>query len=460
MADQRSRTPGKGSGSLAARLAADRRGAASGVFALMLVPIIAALGLAMEASSWLMLQRAAQNTADAAAMAAAANGCAADEPCATVRLSATFAQEASAVAAQMGFAADAATTVETTRVTCADGGAAPCYRVRIAHRVPLLLVRVVGFQGDTTYLGGPAQTIAAVAVARASASNGFCLMGLSGGGDALRVNGGGLVDLSGCDLWSNSGLVCNGQNADAGVANGFAVGASTCGTNRVSGVAPRADPFAALSSSPPIPTDTCPSYPGAILNTASPWVGGVFRGCGDTRLESDVVVTQPNSILAIYNGHLDLNGHTLSTTGAGSLTIVLTGPKDPPPGPPPQHVVTNGKGFGTVDIAAPTTGALRGIAVLQDGRLTGPRHRLDMTYEGRDPTLKLQGLIYMPLGNLTIRGAINLHTDGLRCVGVVANSVLVDGAGAVFAQPTKDCAAAGLVLPTAPGLATRQALVQ
>lgn len=460
MGERRTRIAAGRLGRWIGRLAADRRGAASGVFALMLIPVIGGLGLAMEASGWLLLQRAAQSAADSAAMAAAINGCAADEPCATVRRSATFGQEAAAVAARMGFAADEATTLQAERFTCPDGSAAPCYRVRIAHKVPLLLVRVVGFQGDTTYLGGPAQTIAAVAVARTGTSNGFCMMGLATTGQALRVNGGGQVDLSGCDLWSNSALVCNGQQADAGVVNGFAVGASTCGTNRVGGVAVRSDPFAALNANPPIPPDTCTDRDGSIVTASSPWVGGVLRGCGDTRLGSDIEVTQPNSVLAINNGHLDLNGHTLKTTGGGSLTIILTGKLDLGPGPPANHVITNGTGFGTIDIAAPTTGPLRGIAILQDGQLTGPRHRLDMTYAGRDPTLKLQGLIYMPNGNLTVRGAINLHTDGLRCFGVVANSIEVDGAGAIFAQPTQDCAAAGLTLPTAPGLGARQALIQ
>lgn len=422
----------------------------------MLIPVIAGLGLAMEASGWLLLQRAAQNAADSAAMAAAMNGCAAEDPCATDRRSATFGQEAAAVAARMGFAADAATTLQAERLACPDGSAAPCYRVKIEHKVPLLLVRVVGFQGDTTYLGGPAQTIAAEAVARAGASNGFCMMGLATTGEALRVNGGGRIDLSGCDLWSNSALVCNGAQADAGVINGYAVGASTCGANRVSGVAQRADPFAGLSATPPIPANPCSSDP--VITASRPWVDGVLSICGDARLGADVEAPQANSVLVIYNGHLDLNGYTLRTAGGRSLTVVLTGGGGS--GPPVNHVILNGKGFGTLDIAAPSTGPLRGIAILQDGRLTGPRHRLDMTYDGHDPTLKLQGLIYMPNGNLTVRGAINLHTGGLRCFGAVAKTVLVDGAGAIFAQPTQDCAAAGLVLPTAPGLSTRQALIQ
>jgi hypothetical protein len=99
--------------------------------------------------------------------------------------------------------------------------------------------------------------------------------------------------------------------------------------------------------------------------------------------------------------------------------------------------------------------------MIQDSRLDGNKNDKDMTYHGNDPTLNIQGLIYMPNGNFDMRGAINLHSGGVSCVAVVANTILVSGAGAIFDHATSDCAVAGLTLPPVPGSTiTRQALVQ
>ena len=51
-----------------------RRGNISPLFALLLVPLIGAMSLATEASSWFLIRRAMQNTADSAVLGIAANG--------------------------------------------------------------------------------------------------------------------------------------------------------------------------------------------------------------------------------------------------------------------------------------------------------------------------------------------------------------------------------------------------
>ena len=56
------------------RYARDRRGAVSPILILALVPIIGAMGMALEASNWWLMQRGLQNAADTAAMAANWNG--------------------------------------------------------------------------------------------------------------------------------------------------------------------------------------------------------------------------------------------------------------------------------------------------------------------------------------------------------------------------------------------------
>ena len=56
----------------------------------------------------------------------------------------------------------------------------------------------------------------------------------------------------------------------------------------------------------------------------------------------------------------------------------------------------------------------------------------------------------MPNGNFGISGAINLHSGGLSCIAIIAETILVNGQGSIFNNPTSQCAAAGLTLPTVP----------
>ncbi|HEX5380012.1 MAG TPA: pilus assembly protein TadG-related protein [Phenylobacterium sp.] len=439
---------------------------------LLLIPIIGAIGMATEASSWFLLQRSMQNAADSAALAAATNACDASIAACVTAGSPYYDVEAKSVAAKFGFLHNVAdtTVVAANGVTC-PSGETNCYSVLITRKTPIYLVRILGFSGDSvTASGAPARIVNAIAVARPKGPpRGFCLIGLQTGNvQSIRINGGPFVDLAGCDLWSNGDLVCNGSGSDTGVENGYAAGTSSCGANQVGGAGTLSDPYSALSAEPPIPTNTCgalnaTNYPqGSSARTldATESFATAVKKCGDTRLTTDVTVTTPNSVLTVYNGHLDLNGHTLSTSGSGSLTIIFSGISVNGGATTYHHILMNSTGTGTVDIAAPTTGLLKGVAIMQDGRLVGNRNALDMTYNGNDPTLKIQGLIYMPNGEITMKGAINLHTGGLRCLGIVAKKILVSGTGAVFDNTTSECVQAGLILPPVPDSGLRQALVR
>lgn len=441
------------------RLMVDRRGAVSPMLTLMLIPMIAVLGLATEASGWYFAQRSMQNAADSAALAAATNGCDATVSACVAAMTPYYDAEAASVASEFGFVnGEADTTVTASNAATCPNGDTNCYSVTITRMARIGLVRIVGFDGDSvTGDGSAAQLVRAVAIARPRGpATGFCLIGL-GGGNAVRINGGPFLDLDGCDIHSNGNAVCNGSQSDTGVDYGYAVGTSNCGDTEVPGADPLADPYAALNANPPIPNNTCGgSYPGASLASGTSF-GSPVKKCGNTTLTGNVTVNSANSVLAIYNGSLNLNGFTLSTAPGASLTIIFTGV--PTTGGPTsyQHFLT---GSGTLDIAAPTSGIFAGVAMMQDGRLNGNRNLLNYVYHGNDPTLKIQGLIYYPNADFDIRGAINLHTGGLSCLGVVARTILASGTGAVFNNATSDCLEAGLVLPTIPGTNSRQALVQ
>jgi Flp pilus assembly protein TadG len=456
----------------------DRRAAVSPLLALMIVPLFGAVGMASEASSWFLIQRAAQNAADAAVLAAASNACDAADACHTVQLSPTYADEAKAVSASYNFvdSQNNTTVVAQNKAACPSGGST-CYQVTVTRTVPISLVRLVGYSGNTATSG--VESIVATAIANAPIPAGYCSVALGTGNKAFVINGGPNVNMAGCDLFSNGDLTCDGTHADTGVPYGYANGSSTCGATQVSSQPKLGDPFSGLDANPPIPNHIA-SCANAFKNVTS-GVGAlatpnslaaigstdVFE-CGDTKLANNIAVTTANTVLTIYNGQLDLNGHTLSTSGAGSLTIIFSGtvltanckhalcynhiPVD-----------TSGAKTGTINIVAPTTGALKGVAIMQDSRLNGTGNLLDIIYNGNNPSLGIQGLLYFPNSNLTISGAINKYA--LSCIGIVALTITVGGNGSIFANDavglTQDCPQAGLSLPTVPGtVQTRQVLVQ
>ena len=435
-------------------------GAVSPVFVLMLVPLIGGLGMAAEASNWYLTQRALQNAADSAAIAAAANGTTNEGTRCTV--AGDFCLEAKAAAANMGFTDGAGNvTVTTHYTTTCPGTVTNCYSVSIKKLLSISLLQVVGFKGDTTAGGAPAQTVTASAIAKPRAAVDLCMMALGTGAKVFKLNGLPKSDLVGCDLWSNGDLACDGQSADAGVPYGGAVGNSSCGATQASNQAKKADPFGSLSAN--IPANTCTSYPqntGAASQPLSASTSGPL--CGNYHLTGDWNITTPGKVITIYNGSLDLFGHKLSTSGSGSVTLIFSGTVQNGGPVTYNHMPVNTTGSGVIDIAAPTSGTFKGVAIMQDSNLTGNKNNLDMTYTGNNPTLDIQGLIYMPNGNFTIKGAINLHSSGLSCIGIIAQTINVSGTGAIFpgdgVGPTADCTLAGLTLPTV--LAGKLALVQ
>ena len=94
------------------------------------------IGLAVEVSYWDQHQRAMQNAADAAAIAAAMAG------------SSNYSNEAKAVAAQYGFINGGSVTVSVSNPNTATNCTSDCYAVTISDTVPLYFSQVIGYQGN------------------------------------------------------------------------------------------------------------------------------------------------------------------------------------------------------------------------------------------------------------------------------------------------------------------------
>ena len=419
-------------------LGRDRRGSVTVIMALCLTALTGFLGLGAEVGLWYLEQRDMQNAADAAAIAAATNA------------SSTYDVEAKAVAQQYGFTDGSNNVIVSASNTapCPSGGTT-CYSVTITGSVPLFLSQVVSFTGNAIVNGSAAQTLGATAVAAASrAPRPYCILALgASGAQGIRANGVPHANLAGCDIMSDTTANCNGGNTGADV--GDAAGSNNgCGVQQNSNLPKVSDPYSGLASN--IPSNPCSSYPqeptkskDPPLVTSNQWAGakslsGNTIVCGDLQLTGNVAISGSNAVLVIENGQLDTNGYTLQTASGAGLTIVFAGDNGNY-----THAPTGG---GTLDIAAPTSGAWQGVAIYQAPSLSSG---VNVSAAGNTPTWDISGLVYLPHSSVTLSGAVNKASNGQSCFGLVVDNILVNGTGAVLEHGA--CPLAGLALPTGIG---------
>src|SRR5215472_6030934 len=393
----------------------DRQGSISPMLVMGLVPIIGALSMGIEASNWWLTQRTMQNAADSAAIAAAmngsANGTTGGAACSTTD---DWCSEARAVAATYGFANGAASVVvsPTDNLACPSPlTATDCFKVVITKEVPIRLLNVVGFQGDTVIGGQHYVTVKASAMAypTGGASPPFCIVALGTSAKKdLVVNGGPNSNLPNCAVGSNGDVTCNGHPIDGTIASYAANGdTNDCAANgdNQTEKALITDPY--TSQADDIPKNTCPSptsaksYPQEaklakgqtanwnLISGTPAWSGSTKVMCGDVQLTGDVTLGA-GTILAIENGALDL------TAPSGTWSAA--------------------------------TNSWTGFAVYQDPSLPAGSG-IDITSAGATPTYAVTGLVYTPNANVTISGDIG---SAGACVGFLALTVDINGTGNVI----------------------------
>jgi Flp pilus assembly protein TadG len=407
----------------------DESGVVAVLTALGLIGLIGMVGLAIDVGMWYRTDRALQNAADAAAIAAALNG------------SATFQSEAKAVAAQYGFVdgANGITVTASNNQTCPDG-TTDCYQVTVAQAsAPKFFSSV---------LGSFSPSLAGSAKASGTQIHSYCLLALASSGTdpALLGNGVPAANLDNCSIMSNTGMTCNGHNTGATYGDAHKTN-NGCGNTQNSNVPAVSDPYASLASN--IPADKCGgSYPQESGGKQTTWsanqtLGATTQICGDLQLTGDVTLTtaSPGSVLVIYNGQLDTGGCkkgcTLQTAAGSALTIIFSGSD---PSGKYTHAPTGG---GTLNFNAPTSGTWSGIAIYQDPALTAG---VNISAAGNSPTWDITGLVYLPHSSVTFSGAVNKSSNGASCFAMVVDNITINGTGEIL--QTGGCAAAGLNLPT------------
>jgi Flp pilus assembly protein TadG len=411
----------------------DERGAVAVIFGIMATAVVAIVGLGIDLVGWYRTERALQNAADAASIAAARNG------------TASYQSEAKAVASQYGFV-DGTGGVSVTALnnqTCPNGQT-DCYLVTVTMSAgPQFFSQVVGL---------PAPALSSAAMAGGGQTHYYCLLALASSGTdpAITTNGAPKADLSGCNIMSNTSSDCHGHDlkADNGDAHKTDSG---CGVIQNSNVPIAPDPYKSLASN--IPGNTCNSYSwepikksDPPLSAANQWSGAKTLAattivCGDLQLTGDVTLTtaSPGSVLVIENGQLDTGGCkkgcTLQTAAGSALTIIFSGTAGSY-----THAPTGG---GTLNFNAPTSGTWSGVAIYQDPALTSG---VDISAAGNSPTWDITGLVYLPHSSVTFSGAVNKSANGASCFALVVDNITINGTGDILAKG--GCAAAGLNLPT------------
>jgi Flp pilus assembly protein TadG len=423
-------------------------GAVAVIAALGLTALIGIVGLAVDVGMWYRANRALQNAADAAAIAASQNG------------TGSYQSEARAVAAQYGFVHDTAgiTVTAWNNQTCPDGET-DCYKVTVAQAsAPLFFSAVLG-------ISAPALSGAAMASGVGTQIN--CLLALAGlpghsSKDGIRGDGTGHANMAGCRVMSDSNARCTGQGL--GASYGDAHGTSSgCGQTNTPNVPQVADPYSSLSSH--IPANPCGSYyvepthhndpplnpiniwgpggnstPSTLTDTPTTANHGIV--CGDLQLTTDVTLTtaSPDSLLVIENGNLDTNGHMLKTAPGSALTIIFSGTA----GSYNHGIIDSSNSTsGKLDFMAPTSGTWSGIAIYQDPNLTTG---VDISYTGNKPTWDITGVAYLPHSSVQFSGAVSKSSNGANCFLMVADNILINGTANI--AEIGECPLAGVTLPT------------
>ncbi len=211
----------------------NRRGNVAAIIALTLVPLAGVMGMAAEGSNWFLNQRAQQNAADSAVVAAATlalqdyySNCASS----SCSWGSSYPTEGKAVANKFGYL-DGTGTV-TVSVTGPDtptacpanvvasgiqvAGAATCFKATVTRSIPLYMTHLLGFNGNK---GTGVEWVSASAIAGPVAEPAdICFLTLGWGAYshgsqhyAMQFHGSSGINLQGCPVGTNGGMNCTGH---------------------------------------------------------------------------------------------------------------------------------------------------------------------------------------------------------------------------------------------------------
>ena len=414
---------------LLARFAADTSGATAITLSLSFSLLVGLAALGTEVANWYLVRRTMQSSVDSAAYSAAlAKGSGAQ--------SAAFTAEAQSVTAGYGFV-DGQHNVTVTVHNPPTSG---------SYTGDNNAVEVIVSQPQTLKLAGLFMSAAPTLHARAVATRnpngmGACVMALDRGNVTdLRDNGNTTLNLNGCNVWVNSisdnALVLTGQaqiNANAAYISGNYSTTGQAALNTSHGTFTHAaaanDPYADV----PVPSHSgCNqnnySLSGNNSQTFSPGTSGVMVFCNGFSLTGGSSVTFQPGTYVIDGGSFSVAGNsTISGTG---VTIVLTGSSGS------GYATASIAGGSTVNITAPTSGPMSGLAFYQDRN--APSSGSDSFSGGT--TQNITGAIYFPNQGVTFNGGTQTGSAAAKCTQLIGYTLTFNG----NANFNSDCMGTGV----------------
>ena len=372
------------------RFAQDKSGISAVVFAISLPVFVGFIGLGAEVGLWYLTERKAQSAADMAAYTGALE-----------------LRDGSSTSAIYSGAKDAAIEngfrTSTSTLTLTVHGK-DRVRVVVKDHQPRFF--------SSLFIKSSAQTIAVEAEASFVQGGPACVLALNTTAtDAISFAGGANVDLTSCNIMSNSAAAQALQQTGSSNVSADCVysvgGMSYTGSLKTTNCA-KPVPYATASRDPyrnlNVPTlpTTCDPIPATHPKKATTISPGRF--CGTLSIKGDVTMSPGTYI--IDGGNFEVNSYA-KLAGSG-VTIILTGG---------GYVQMNGTA--TINLEAPTTGKYSGILFFQDRLDSGYTHVIN-----GDSTSTFEGALYFPASNATLNGSA-ASVGG--CLQLIADTIKFAG---------------------------------
>lgn len=418
---------------LGRRFARNVNGTVAITFGLALIPIMTAVGAAVDYSRANSFKAILQASIDAAIIVGAKDGSSNWANVATNAFKANLA---------------AKSTVSATPTFTFDG--TDLYSGTVSVDVPTVVLAVIKI--DKMKVGAYTQ-------AKLDIPDDSCILTLDKGSPksnvALKLNGAPVINLAGCSLRSNTSLDCNGH--DGNVTKSYGAGtAEDCGQPK-SNVPVVPDIYADLAKNI---TPLCGSDKSGYSWTAGssppstgPGVKTVVNAagiteyhiCGNLNLSGDTgsgyLIGSPpssDSIIVVENGSINMADDAVIKTLR--TTIVMTG----------DNSVSTKVNFpmgasknATLSLSPSTssTNPWQGVAFFLDPKLTNHAN-VDNTW-GPGATFNVDGLAYFGYSNVVTDG--NTASNNAKCSKFVMNAFTTNGhVDLTMSQSTAACAALGL----------------
>lgn len=407
------------------RFSGHTEGSVAVIFAIAIIPLMFAIGTAIDYSRAVAFETAAQAALDSALLAGAKDG------------TSNWTQVALNTFTGVMHSTLGSATTPSFQKTASD-----TYTGSVNGSVPTAFL-------DALHV--PSIAVALSATAVAAGSDDSCILTLDHGQPpthvSLSLNGAPVVNLSGCSIRSNSSIDCNGHDGNS--TRALAAGTAGECTHPASYSPSVPDLYTPLAANITMAcgssrvgltwsAGSLPTGPGVITQN----VGGriEYHVCGDLTLTGSDYLTgaapSADSIIVIENGSLNLaSGANIATM---RTAIVLTG--DNSYASQINFPTGNGQ-TATLSLSAPidTADPWQGVALYQDPKLT---YKVDNKW-GPGANFNANGLVYLGNANVVTDG--NTGSANSACSKFVMNSFTTNGSVDLDLQQQKDaCASVGL----------------